>query len=151
MKQWKAWQGILTAAGLAAMTIAGGCESGISDEDIEETSVVGVRAKQADLGDNRQAILLIDSRSPAAYRERHIVGAINYTLAHAPTSKTAPDARLLGYDAIVVYGNNRGDNGAKGLTKRLLELDYEDVLWFSGGLEEWTLAGGETEGALAKP
>jgi len=151
MKQRKAWQGILTAAALTAMTVAGGCNSGVSDEDIEFSSLADIRNKQASLKENDRAILLIDSRSPAAYRERHIKGAINYTLAQAPTSKTVQDTRLLGYDTIIVYGNNRGDASAKGLTKRLLELDYDDVYWFANGMDEWVAAGGETEGVMAKP
>lgn len=147
----RGWRCAIAATGLFAMSLAGGCGGGVSDDDIKLSSVVDVRAKQASLKDNDRAVLLIDSRSPAAYRERHIAGAINYTLAQVPSSKSALDKRLLGYESIIVYGNNRGDNGAKGLTKRLLELDYDDVYWFSEGLDEWVLAGGATEGVMVKP
>lgn len=150
MKQRFGFRYYALAAGVLALAIAGGCTEGVSDEDIELTSVVGVRAKQASLSDNNKALLLIDSRSPALFRERHIVGAMNYTLAQAPTSKIVQDGRLLGYDQIVVYGENRGDNSAKGLTKRLLELEYDEVYWFSGGMEEWVAAGGATEGVSVK-
>lgn len=151
MKQRKAWQGVLAAAGISVVSIAGGCQTGISDDDIQVTSVVGVRARQSSLKDNAQAVVLLDSRNPAAYRERHIACAINFTLAQAPTSRAGQDPRLRGYEAIVVYGANRGDNGAKGLTKRLMELEYKGVYWFSGGLEEWALAGGKTEGVGSAP
>lgn len=147
MKQPKDWRLVgIAAAGLVALASLGGCESGVSDDDIELHSVGDIRAKQVTLEENPRAMLLIDSRSPAQFRERRIAGAINFTLAQAPTGNAAADGRLMGYESIVVYGNNPGDNSAKGLTKRLMELEYDDVYWFSGGLEEWVLSGGATEG-----
>ena len=135
----------LVAAALAG-GLFGGCESGVSDDDIELATVVSLRAKQADLKDNPQAVLLLDSRSPAAFRVRHIPGAMNFTLAQVPTSKTTQDGRLLGYDSIIIYGQHPGDDSARGLTKRLMGLEYDEVYWFKGGLDEWTMSGGPTEG-----
>ncbi|MEL7473548.1 MAG: rhodanese-like domain-containing protein [Planctomycetota bacterium] len=120
-----------------------GCSKQVRDSDIRYVSLPEVRQRQLDVEDGRSSrVLIIDPRSTARYGRGHIPSAINFGLADAP-EEGPTDARLEGFDRLVVYGDNPASAVAKAMAKRLIALGYgrDRVRWFSGGLAEWARAG----------
>lgn len=139
---------------LALLALVGavgvGCDDGVSDDTIEFVSLVEVRELRTAAKENPASLALLDSRSPSRFAAERITGARNVTLAQMP-SNAAVDARIAAADTVVVYGEDPGDVTARGLTKRLMELDYSNVYWFREGLKGWKQAGGEVEGTGVTP
>jgi len=81
-------------------------------------------------------MVLIDPRASSDYQRAHIPGARNM---HLPDFKRGDPRKpeLEAFDHIVVYGQHAGDYFAPGVTKRLLELGYDGVVFYAGGLDEW--------------
>ncbi len=127
---------VIGALGAAAL---GGC-GGITDDDIEFTSLGEVRSLHASLARSPEAALFMDARAPKYYAEGHIPGAVNYQLFDF-AERTRIRASVEAFDELVVYGDNPGSYEARGLTKRLMEIGYSDVRLFAGGLDEWKAAG----------
>ncbi len=112
-----------------------GCE--ISDKDIELVSIAEVRSLQQQAEKDPKVLLLVDPRAPGAYRLAHLPGATNMEFNPQMTERGV-DPKVSSYKNIIVYGDNPGSAVARGMTKRLLKVGYEDVRLFAGGLEEWT-------------
>ncbi len=125
---------LIAAAASLGATLTGCTE--ISDEDIKLISVAEVRQLQITAEKEPKAVLLIDPRSEAAYKHSHLPGAMNLEL-RPQMRDQGIDPRLANYKAIVVYGDNPGSSAARGMTKRLMFVGYDDVKLFAGGLEEW--------------
>lgn len=129
-----------------------GCNE-ITDSDIKYVGLPEVESlmRQAERDRNRSVIALIDARAPNDFASGHLPGATNLLLYDVP-EVGAKDPRIAVYGNIVVYGSDAGHAGAKGLTKRMMKVGYEDVRLFAGGLEEWLNAGMPTEtGAEPRP
>lgn len=94
------------------------------------------------LGLGKSKSVWVDPRSLEAYRKAHIPGAI-----HLPFSEVADEheLRLEGVTTIVVYGEDYNDVKAKGMSKRLIELGYDDVRTLAGGLRQWESQGHDVE------
>lgn len=76
----------------------------------------------------------IDPRSPKAYAEGHIPGALSLPL---PDMGEGAAALLAPYNLYIVYDADFTDVMAKAGAKRLLELGYKDVYALTGGLRAW--------------
>ena len=115
-----------------------GCTSTVSDKDIKTIPLSDVRTyyvlQQREPGGT--IIVLIDPRTSAAYQAAHIPGARNMKLPEFKRGD-ARDPELEAFDRIVVYGQHPGDYFAPGVVKRLLELGYDGVWFYAGGLDEW--------------
>ena len=81
-------------------------------------------------------MLFIDPRPAKEFRVGHIPGARNLTLANVKLG-SKPDPRIERFSTLVVYGDNPASATARGLSKRLIEVGYNGVKFFAGGLEEW--------------
>ncbi len=104
------------------------------------------RAREFDQrAQRRNDVLLIDTRSPAAFEQGHIPGARNIRLGDLQDERTIQSLEPFG--TLVVYGENPGDNAARAFAKSLLaEKRLEDVYLFTGGIEAWAAAGYELAG-----
>lgn len=89
----------------------------------------------------------VDPRSPKAFAEGHIPGAISLPL---PEMRDAASAELAPYNLFIVYDSDSADVMAKAGAKRLLELGFKDVYAVTGGLRAWKKDGYEVKQG-AKP
>ena len=137
------------AAAFVFLPLGVGCESGQRDRDIEYMSIDEARGlmERRESG-NPRAVLLIDPRSASAYNAEHIPTARNILLTEVPED-LGRDRELSAFDTLVVYGRDPGSAIAKAMTKRLMQLKYDDVYLFAAGLEGWRAAGFPTEGDAA--
>jgi rhodanese-related sulfurtransferase len=130
------WLGRAAAGAVAVAAGMGlvGCE--ISDADIEFVSVAEVRQLQIQAEKDPRALLLVDPRSKGAFDVARIPGAVNMEF-RRDMEERGVDPKYKGYRNIVVYGNDPGSAVARGMTKRLMVVGYDDVRLFAGGLDEW--------------
>lgn len=134
-------------------TLAGGCNTTISDNDILYTNLAEVRnIAQAKPG----TVYLIDARAPQDFAAGHIPGANNLQLYDVRYQKDSLDPALARYDMLIVYGEAPNSPSAKGMTKRLMFVGAKEVRMFNGGMLEWTRTGnavakGATGDAPAPP
>lgn len=82
------------------------------------------------------AAAFIDPRPVKEFAASHIPGARNLTLPQVKP-KSKPDPRLLEYAVLIVYGDDPASATARGMTKRLIEVGYDKIRFFAGGLEDW--------------
>lgn len=124
---------------LAASTLLlGGC--GIDDTKIESVSLGELSTAMANRDKDSKALLLVDARAPQDFATGHLPGAKNILLSDLPEQR-GRDKRLEVFDRIIVYGKDPASPTARGLVKRMLALDYDDVKLYPGGIEEWTGSG----------
>jgi rhodanese-related sulfurtransferase len=93
------------------------------------------------------AVIVVDARSPAAYAEQHIPGAINLphrTLSVDTTSDLDREALY------VTYCDGIGCNASTKGALKLSQLGFK-VKELMGGLDWWRRDGYATEGADAQP
>ncbi|MCG3122898.1 MAG: hypothetical protein GIKADHBN_01302 [Phycisphaerales bacterium] len=141
--------GISACAGLVLTgLVTGGCD--ISDKDVELVTVSEVRELQQKAEKDPKVLLLVDPRSEAAYARAHLPGAIRMEL-RPDMEERGIDPRVAGHKNIIVYGDNPASSVAKGMTKRLMKVGYDDVRLFAGGLEEWRLMQYPVEGEEQQP
>ena len=84
------------------------------------------------MGDHEPG-LWVDSRNPEEFEAAHIVGAINIPFQFV----TRDQDQMRGYGAVVVYGRGYNDPRAEGMTKRMLDLGFENVHLLRGGIRAW--------------
>lgn len=94
------------------------------------------------LSDQRagRAPMFVDVRKPAAYRARHVPGALNMPLGtvHIRLAELPPDQR------VVVYCDDGRKSREAATFLRFRGL--EDTWMLTGGFNAWTRAGGAVEG-----
>lgn len=130
-------RGFRTAFLILAAVALPGCDPNITDKDIIYLPFSRIQELHAkSQGSSPRSALFIDPRAKQDYDAGHIRGAINLSLRQV-NPKRDRDPELEKYDVLIVYGDNPGSAPAKAMVKRLLLLDYDDVKWFPGGLEEW--------------
>lgn len=123
---------LLAAAGI----FLGGCS--VSDADIEYIDLSQMRQMHSEAQKPGKAVFMIDPRTPSQFADGHIPGAKNILLPSIKaTSKPDPDIEE--YGLIVVYGNDPASVAAKGMTKRLMEIGYDDVKMYRDGFFAWQL------------
>jgi rhodanese-related sulfurtransferase len=123
---------LLAAAGI----FLGGCS--VSDADIEYIDLSQMRQMHSEAQKPGKSVFLIDPRTPSQFADGHIPGAKNILLPSIKaTSKPDPDIEE--YGLIVVYGNDPASVAAKGMTKRLMEIGYDDVKMYRDGFFAWQL------------
>ncbi len=113
------------------------CERTTRDTDIKFMSVSEAKNlfDRISRGD-ATAAMFIDPRPAKEFAASHIPGARNLTLPQVKP-KSKPDPRLMEYTFLIVYGNDPASATARGMTKRLIEVGYDKVRFFAGGLEDW--------------
>jgi rhodanese-related sulfurtransferase len=123
----------------AAVLFLTGCQKQVTDRDIEAITLDETRTLYAlqRRSPDRKIVVFIDPRASRDFEKGHIPGARNL---HLPKFKRrgGRDPELEAYENIVVYGENPGDLFAPGVVKRLLELGYDGVRFFAGGLAAWS-------------
>ena len=126
---------------------AAGCgEKKFSDRNLvlvdttEALEIVAPRKKLLGLG-SEESGAWVDPRSEREFREGHIPGAISLPFQYV----TGRHQILKGYDILIVYGDDYDDPIADGMSKRLMELGFNDVRTLRGGLRAWTDADLEVE------
>ncbi|NTX06307.1 rhodanese-like domain-containing protein [Myxococcus sp. CA040A] len=95
-----------------------------------------------DLERGKKGFVVVDVRSPDAYAERHIPGALNLP---ARTLSATTTAHLSKDDVIVTYCWSPGCNGSTKAAARLSALGFR-VKELIGGIEYWVKEGYATEG-----
>lgn len=136
---------VLTCLGLAAAAaLLGACETNITDKDIKPIELAELRAMVTERAKNPDRVVLIDPRSRKRFEAERLPGATNLRLPDLNKVKKR-DPKLEAFSTIVVYDNDRSAILARSLTKKLLELEYDEVRLFFGGIKEWKGAGLETE------
>ncbi len=99
-------------------------------------------------GDGR--VLVIDVRPKEEYADGHVPGAQNMRPDRFRLG-SKPDPRISRFSTVVVYGEHPGSVAARTVTKRMIEIGYDNVYWYPGGWEEWTAAGLGANAARSKP
>jgi rhodanese-related sulfurtransferase len=109
-----------------------------------ETSIPTIdRAQlQSKLADGRPFKLLM-AASDFGFRAKHIPGSLHVQTHGESFSSLAKD------DDIVVYCSNADCNASKATIKKLVELGYEHVSHYAGGLIDWETAGLPLDGDWA--
>ncbi|MGD1915003.1 MAG: rhodanese-like domain-containing protein [Phycisphaerales bacterium] len=132
---------ITTVASLASLTLLG-CNTGITDADIDNMSLTDVRLLWLDQQAEPEGrlVLLIDPRRRDAFESARLPGAVHITLPDVAL-QSGVDPTLDSYDNIVVYAEGPGARSGRAMTKRLLVLGYGQTKLFGGGLVEWSDAG----------
>jgi rhodanese-related sulfurtransferase len=136
--------GVSTIFVVAAFSVLGaGCDKEITDRDVKRVSVAELRVlvAKAEKKPESGVLLLIDPRSPNEFAQGHLPGARNIQLSVLPPNKDA-DPMFFRPDHVIVYGNNPASTLAKGMTKRLLQVDVNRARFFAGGVDEWAKTGG---------
>lgn len=91
-------------------------------------------------------VVLIDVLSNESFEDRHIPGAINLPVDEpdfeALIKEKVPDKQA----KLIVYCSDEECKASPRAAKTLEELDYENVMHFSGGLAGWRRAGYELTG-----
>lgn len=116
-----------------------GCNE-TSDLDIKFVALEEVRGLTVSAEKTPTALLLIDPRPPSDFARGHLPGAKNVQQSSV-MRESELNPQWDPYDRIVVYGDNRGSAPARAMTKRLIEVGYDDVMMYEGGFEEWLAAG----------
>jgi rhodanese-related sulfurtransferase len=136
---------VLVALALLSIAPLTGC--GISDDDIVFVSIDEARLLHQDAnkpGANPNLVAFIDPRSRGEFEAGHIAGA-----RHIMISEMPKDARLRtdlrDVRSIIVYGNDPSSPAARGMTKRMLEIGYDNVSMLGDGLNAWIAQGLPTE------
>lgn len=129
---------------LAGVLLFAGCEKSTTDKDIETVSIADLKrlSSSAAKPGNESRVVILDPRSATDYAAGHIPGAVNLQLPDLMQGRT--DSRLLGYETIIVYGDDPASPTARGLTKRLMSNGHKDVKLLEGGLKAWLRQGGDT-------
>jgi 3-mercaptopyruvate sulfurtransferase SseA len=125
---------------LVALTLLGGCNTDISDADIEKDAVT-LRDVQDAVEKPGRNELVVDARTRAEWELRRIPSAVNLSTAQVSGVQGQLDPRLERFSRMIVYGDNPGSAPARALTKKLIITGYRDVRFFPGGLMEWQRAG----------
>lgn len=136
---------LLPCLGLIAIApVLGACETSITDKDIKPIELAELRAMVNERAKSPRRVALIDPRSRKRFEGERLPDAINLRLPDLVKVKKR-DPKLEEYSTIVVYDNDRSAVLARSLTKKLLQLEYDDVRLFFGGIREWKAAGLATE------
>lgn len=136
---------VLTCVGLAAAALfLGACETNITDKDIKPIELAELRAMVNERAKNPDRLVLIDPRSRKRFEAERLPGAINLRLPDLNKVRKR-DPKLEEFSTLVVYDADRSAILARSVTKKLLELEYDEVRLFFGGIREWKAAGLETE------
>jgi len=140
---------VMLGLGLCLATLGtGGCGN-IDDTDIKNVSIGEVTTALAAREKNPMALALVDARAPQDFATGHIPGAVNLLIVDFPEQRER-DRRFDAFDRIIVYGKDPSSPSARGLTKRMMYLGYDDVKFFPGGLNEWVGTGRPLETPEAK-
>ena len=110
------------------------CSTTMSDRAVARINTTDAARRHGD-----KSALFIDARPEAAYNRGHIPGAINIRLGEL--SYTDRDARLLGRSPLIVYGENPSSATALALAKRMMDLEYENIIYYEPGFTGWRSAG----------
>lgn len=125
------------------------------DKDTRDTDIVNVKvAEVSELVKNAEgeplALLLIDPRPQAEFEEGHIPGARNLLLTRFDGEK-GRDPRIVQFSESIVYGEDPSSPVARAVAKRMLAMEYKDIRFFAGGLNEWKAANLPIETGPTKP
>lgn len=124
----------------------GGCQNKPTEKSISYVNpatgrdLIKGKGTLLNLGGKNRGVW-VDARTEADYHAGHIPGAISLPYEHVSTDHSI----LKDYDVIIVYGNEYNDVRARGMSKRLMALGYEDVRTLNGGIRAWTADGNELE------
>ncbi len=110
--------------------------STVSDKDV---MVIKPGELKALLDKSPDKVVVVDVRSPQAYAQEHITGAINIPLVQLDEG----DDRLDKADTIVVYGSDYTDAQSLAAAKKLLRVGYPNVQDLRMGLSTWKSEQGE--------
>ncbi|MBS0187645.1 MAG: rhodanese-like domain-containing protein [Planctomycetes bacterium] len=140
----------LLAGAVAATSLLSGCEKDTRDTDIVQVKVAEVSELVQNAEGSPLALLLIDPRPQPEYEEGHIPGARNLLLTRFDGEK-GRDPRIVQFDEVIVYGDDPSSPVARAVNKRMLAMDYRNVRFFAGGLDEWKAANLPIETGPSKP
>ena len=85
--------------------------------------------------------VLVDARSPEAYRDNHLAGAVSLPFAGLEERLAAFKERVPYSRMLIVYCSGYGCPDSFDLGVRLLKEGYEEVMVYEGGFPEWRDAG----------
>jgi len=119
---------------------AGDHESGAQAAVPEAPSAAGLDAAGVAALVDAGAVFVIDARSPDAFAEGHIPGAINIPYDRLPEYLTQLQAEVPTDAPVVCYCWSPTCDFSDQLASELGYLGYTDVRVFKGGWEEWTAA-----------
>jgi len=132
------------------LLFAVGCEKDTRDSDIVNVKLAEVSELVKDAEGKPLALLLIDPRTQTEFEEGHIPGARNLLLTRFDGEK-GRDPRIASFGETIVYGEDPSSPVARAVAKRMLAMEYKDIRFFAGGLNEWKAANLPIETGPSKP
>ena len=126
----------------AAVDTAGGASADTTTHALPEGSVSLAEMKRLfDAG----TVFILDARSPDAFAEGHLPGAINIPYDKLPDYIATLSDEVPAEEKVVCYCWGPTCDFSDQLATELAFMGYRDVAVFTGGWEEWTAAGYPTE------
>ena len=92
-------------------------------------------------------VTIVDVRSPAAYEQAHLPGALHIPLEELPERA----GELDGNQTIVLYVLSSSESGALQAAMALYELGFTNVAVLEGGIQRWYAEGYVIEGTWLTP
>lgn len=129
--------GVIHLCAVALLILGAGCEPGphVTDADLQVLDTAGLRELRETAP---ESLVLVDVRSPEAYQQGHIPGALNVPMPEL--RRDDPRLREAGY--VAVYGRDWQTALAAAAAKKLIALGYANVYEYRGGLRAWRAEGG---------
>ena len=93
---------------------------------------------------------IIDARSPEEYAQGHISGALNIPHDQLPKYLDTLNSQVPTDGQVTIYCRGPSCDFSDLLATEIKMLGYTNVSVFSGGWEQWSLAGYPTEGMVPK-
>ena len=125
----------------ASVLALAGCGKNVSDKNLDFITLGELQPLMGRAKAEPKALLLVDPRSQVEFQAGRLPGATRRDLPPLEKKELGLDPVLRGFETIVIYGNDPGSPIAVAMAKRLIELGYERVRVFAGGIKEWTARG----------
>lgn len=126
-----------------------GCSTSTSDRDLRPvTASEAVALAAGKPGGAFKAAtkgVWVDPRRAETYAEGHIPDAVSIPFGSGDFESQAREL-LVGFDPIIVYGDDYQDILANAASKRLIELGFKSVYTLRGGIQQWIADGYEIDG-----
>lgn len=124
---------------IAASALLTACFDQASKVNDSDVQIIKPEELAAMLEKPRQRPLIVDVRSPQAYAESHIPGAVNIPLVELREN----DPQLADTASIVVYDSDYTDAQSSAAAKKLLRMGYDGIYDLQGGLALWKAEQGD--------
>lgn len=135
---------LLVSVALIAFILPGCGAPRTMDSSIQYVDLAMLRSAMEKDKETPSHLVIVDPRPASEYSEGHIPGSVNLRLPDVDRVEGL-NPLIRGHHMIVVYGKDPGSAVAKGMTKKLISLQYKRVRMYQGGMVDWIASGQPVE------